>query len=111
MVRRAEILAVVIDLESVGTGPPGNRPSTTVGPRQVTVVLMALLAVVLVAGSLAGRRDQDRPRHRLDFDEPAAAAQFDSTVGGATAGAGESASGLDGASAPVRPPHRIPAGW
>jgi hypothetical protein len=111
MVRRAEILAGVIDLEPVDTGRRPERVTPTIRPRQVTVVMSAVLAVVLVAGSLAGRRGPDRPHHRLHFDEPPpASALFDPLVGEPTAGAGESAAAI-GALAPVRPPHRIPEGW
>ena len=55
MVGQGEILAGVIELEPVDAGRPSDRATPTVRPRQVTVVMAALLAAVLVAGSLAGR--------------------------------------------------------
>ena len=110
MVRRARILATVIDLEPAGRGRPTSGAATTAGPRQVTAVLAAVLAVVLVGGSLAGHRGPDRPRHRLHFDEPPGSALFDTAVGDPIAGAGESAAAF-GPAVPVRPPHRIPDGW
>src|SRR2546423_5730196 len=111
MVGQGEILAGVIELEPVDAGRPSDRATPTVRPRQVTVVMAALLAAVLVAGSLAGRRASDRPHHRLNFDQPPPGATlFDTAVGDPEAGAGESASAI-GIAAPVRPPHRIPDGW
>ena len=110
MVRRREILAAVIDLEPVDGGRPPDRAAVAVSPRRVTAVMAGLLAVVLVAGSLAEHRAPDRSGHRLDFDETPAAAQFDSTLGDPNAGAGESAAPVGGG-VPVRPPHNIPAGW
>src|SRR5581483_4869487 len=111
MVAAREILAGVIDLEPVDGGRPPTRAPATTGPRQVTVGLAALLAVVLVGGALAGQRGPDRPGHHLHFDEPSPAAGFDSTLADANAGAGESAAALDGAAVPVQAPDRIPDGW
>src|SRR4051794_7333659 len=109
MVRRAEILAAVIDLEPVGGGPRPAPAHPGFGPRQVTVGLAGLLAVVLVGGALAGHRAPDRPAHRLHFDEPPGAwAPFEAPAD-LNAGAGESAAALGGA-APVRAPHHIPDG-
>ena len=82
MVGQGEILAGVIELEPVDAGRPSDRATPTVRPRQVTVVMAALLAAVLVAGSLAGRRASDRPHHRLNFDQPPPGATlFDTAVG------------------------------
>src|SRR5438132_1602819 len=95
----------VVDLEPVR----GRRPEVStahVAAKQVTVVMAALLAAVLVGGAVAGRSSPDQPRHRLTFDEPSPAA----VAAADTAGAGESAAPV-GAAEPIRPPHHIPDGW
>src|SRR5881396_1906640 len=94
----------VIDLEPAGGKCSPAVATATVGAKQATFVLAALLAAVLVGGALAGRSAPDRPRHRLAFDEPATA------VTDPQPGAGESAAGV-GAAEPTRPPHRVPDGW
>lgn len=68
--------------------------------------MVALLLAVLAAGTLAGRSNPDRFRHRLAFDEPGRATAEPPTADGA----GESAAGL-GAVAPTHPPTDIPDGW
>jgi hypothetical protein len=96
----------VIDLEPAGGRRPTIAPTDSIGPKQVAVVMAALLLAVLVGGSLAGRSTAERPRHRLAFDEPAPPPPDPA----ATTGAGESAAGV-GAAEPTRPPHDIPEGW
>ena len=75
-------------------------------PVGASLVMVAVLALVLVAGSLAGRAPVERPRQRLAFDEPSPAS-VEATV---REGAGEAAAGL-GSVEPARPPENIPDGW
>jgi hypothetical protein len=100
----------VIDLEPVDLRRSPPRAAGAPGAKQITVIMAVLLAAVLAAGTLAGHQTPDRPRHGLNFDEPAPAATFDATRADPTAGAGESAAPAVGAE-PVRPPHHIPDRW
>jgi len=97
----------VIDLEPAGGTRASDAVTARVGAKQVTLAMVALLAMVLLGGALAGQRTPgpERPRHRLAFDEPSPGVE--ATV---QPGAGESAAGVDGVE-PIRPPSRIPSGW
>jgi Kelch motif len=96
----------VIDLEPAGAGRSRVAADATVGAKQITAGLVAVLVAVLVGGALAERAPAERPRHRLAFDEPSPPTSEPSVQ----PGAGESAAGV-GAAEPTRPPHRIPRGW
>lgn len=96
----------VTDLEPVGGTRASGAGTAGLGAKQVTIVMVAVLALVLVAGSIAGRTPLEHPRHRVAFDEPSAGA-VEATV---HESAGESAAGL-GIASPDRPPANIPDGW
>src|SRR5688500_3163871 len=96
----------VTDLEPAGETRASGASTAGAGAKQVTFVMVAVLALVLVAGSLAGRAPVERPRHRLAFDEPSQAS-VEATV---REGTGEAAAGL-GTAEPTRPPENIPDGW
>jgi len=96
----------VIDLEPAGGGRSRPAPPSTAGAKQITAALAALLVAVLVGGALAQKAPAERPRHRLDFDEPSVAVAEPAPP----PGAGESAAGIGGGE-PTRPPHHIPQGW
>ena len=96
----------MIDLEPAGGMRSSGAGTPGVAAKQVTLVMVAVLAAVLVIGSVADRAPVERPRQRLAFDEPSPPS-VEATV---QPGAGESAAGVDGA-VPTRPPDRIPDGW
>lgn len=95
----------MIELEPVGRRRGAAPAAAGVSAKHATVLMLALLAAVLVGGALSGQPRVEPPRH-LVFDEPAPSA-VDRSTG---IGAGESALSV-GATEPVRPPDRIPAGW
>src|SRR5687768_12255808 len=94
------------DLEPAGGTRAWGAGTAGAGAKQVTLVMVAVLALVLVAGSLAGRAPVEPPRHRLAFDEPSPP----SVEATAQEGTGEAAAGLRTAE-PTRPPENIPDGW
>ena len=96
----------MIDLEPAGGTRASGAGIPGAGAKQVTLVMVGVLALVLVAGSLAGRAPVERPRQRLAFDEPSPRS-VEATVQEA---AGEPAAGLRSAE-PARPPANIPDGW
>lgn len=96
----------VTDLEPAGGTLASGAGTAGTGAKQVTLVMVAVLVLVLVAGSLVGRAPVERRRQRLAFDEPSPA----SVEAGVQEGAGEAATRLERAE-PTRPPENIPDGW